>query len=547
MIDARAGRRLLFAGSVCLAGLSPVWGQTAADDQRPPEPPPTIGTGGTDFPPLNRAITLAEAVHRALSANTGVVVQRLQVMAGEGGVQQAAGAYDSEAQVSASNEKGPHPLRSVDVATFTAAGRPGERADYRNNTEYRVAATRQLRSGVELEGAVSVNSAASTLNDVSSIPRQTASSVRFGLRVPLLRNSGGLQQSAALAAQELERDASVEDLLQTSTATVLAVAQAYWELVARHRRVELLRASERRAEELVAEIGKLVAADQIPGAELDLALASAGEKRASRQAEEQALQAAWNALGRQLHADTGAEVDSASLSVEQLPTVAPQVGDFAGQLLLRRKDAAERRSDVRAARFRERAAQQQLVAAQDGLKPQVDLVASVTSNGLVEGTSSPTFEFNRYASANVGVQLRMPFEQNAARGLVVSRLAAYRQTVARLHEAESNVAPAIVTAASALRRIVSRHQDTAATVELYDQAVRNEYTKRRLGLATLIDVITVQDRLDNARLLLLQLRQEYAAAIAQLLFESGDLVRRSADAYQVDLVTLSGAGIARTP
>lgn len=544
MTDVRSAIWLFVTAGACLFGVAPAWGQ-AGMDLRPPEPPPTIGSSRGDFPPLQRSLTLAEAVHRALSANTGVVVQRLQVMAGEGGVQQAEGAYDTEAQISASNEKGSHPLRKVDVDTFKTAGRPGERADYRDNTEYRVAATRLLRSGVELEGAVSVNSAASTLNDVSNIYRQTNSSVRFGVRVPLVRNFGGIQQASALAAQELERDASIEDLLQTSSATVLAVTQGYWELAARLRRIEILKASERRANELIAEIGKLVAADQIPGAELDLAQASAGEKRVSRLAEEQALQAAWTALGRQLHADTGDELDGASLNVGQLPEVGNTVDEIASRLLARRQDAVERRSDVRAARYRERAAQQQLAAAQNGLKPQVDLVAAVTNNGLAEGTASPAFEFGRYASTNIGVQLRVPFENNAARGLVTSRLAAYRQALARLHEVESGVAPAIVAAASNLRRIVSRYRDTAAAVELYDQSVQNEYTKRRLGLATLIDVINVQDRLDNARLLLLQLRQEYAGAVAQLLFESGDLVRRSDDAYHIDLVTLGGAGMTR--
>jgi outer membrane protein TolC len=60
----------------------------------------------------------------------------------------------------------------------------------------------------------------------------------------------------------------------------------------------------------------------------------------------------------------------------------------------------------------------------------------------------------------------------------------------------------------------------------YEQAVKNEYVKRKLGLATLIDVITVQDRLDGARLQLLQLRQEYSSGIAQILFDAGELVGR---------------------
>ena len=74
--------------------------------------------------------------------------------------------------------------------------------------------------------------------------------------------------------------------------------------------------------------------------------------------------------------------------------------------------------------------------------------------------------------------------------------------------------------------------------------MKNEYVKRKLGLATLIDVITVQDRLDGARLQLLQLRQEYAVGVAQILFDAGELVGREAESYRVNSVLLDRAGFA---
>ena len=70
--------------------------------------------------------------------------------------------------------------------------------------------------------------------------------------------------------------------------------------------------------------------------------------------------------------------------------------------------------------------------------------------------------------------------------------------------------------------------------------LRNELTKRRLGLATLIDVLNVRDRLDGAQLSLLQLRQEYASLIAQVLFDSGLLVLPAPGGYDVDLQRLQG-------
>lgn len=503
-----------------------------------------------DYTPVRMAalkgnITLTEVLRRALSANPNVVFQGMQVLAEEGHVQQALGAYDTEVNLGASREAGSKPLRRQDVATFASVGLPESRAERINNSEYRAGVVRTLRSGIELDATATIQSNASTLNDASGTPRQTAAGLRFGIRMPLLRNADGVQNSTALKAREIERDASREDLLQTGSATVLAVVQAYWELAARSLRAEILRESERKANELVAEIGKLVAADQIPGAELDLAQASAGEKRANRIAEEQALQQAWNTLGRQLQADTVDDVVTAGLKMDLLPEVDADALAFADRMQRKRVDALEKRADVRAARLREQAAHIQVLAAEDGVKPQLDFVGSLSTNGLAESTYSPSFDVSRpYPLLNLGLQVRMPLGNNTARGLVATRLSTHRQALVRLHEAEGNVGSALTTAASSLRRIVKRYEDTAGAVKRYETAVKNEYVKRRLGLSTLIDVINVQDRLDNANLLLLQLRQEYASGIAQIMFEGGDLVARDADTFRVNTATLGGTGLA---
>lgn len=507
-------------------------------------PPPPLETPGRSLT-LKGEASLVDVLRRALSANPNLVLQGLQVKAEQGNVDQALGAYETEFTLNYSREAGRRPLRRQDVTTFATADTPESRAESINNSEFRAGVTRNLRSGAELEATGTINSAGSTLNEASGTPRQTTAGLRFGIRVPLLRNAGGVQNESALKAREIERDASIEELLQTSSTTVLNVVQAYWELAARLLRANILRESEKRASDLVAEIEKLVAADQIPGAELDLAEASAGEKRSSRVAEEQALQAAWNNLGRLLQADTVEDVLTAALQTDALPEVDPRAVDFAGRMQARYKDALDKRPDIRAARLRERAAHIQVLAAEDTLKTQLDFVGSLNTSGLREGSNGPDFDLSRpFPVLNLGLQVRMPLESTAARGLVTTRQAAHRQAVVRLHEAEGNVGSAIVTSSSALRRIVRRHEDTAAAVVRYEQAVKNEYVKRKLGLATLIDVITVQDRLDGARLQLLQLRQEYAVGIAQILFDAGELVGREAESYRINTALLDRAGIA---
>ena len=154
----------------------------------PPPPPEVAGRSLA----LKGEATLEDVLRRALSANPGLVVQGLQVKAEQGNVDQALGAYETEFSLGYSREAGRRPLRQQDVTTFSTAGSPERRAESINNSELRAGLTRNLRSGAELEATATVNSAGSTLNEASGTPRQTTAGLRFGIRVPLLRNAGGV-------------------------------------------------------------------------------------------------------------------------------------------------------------------------------------------------------------------------------------------------------------------------------------------------------------------------------------------------------------------
>lgn len=494
--------------------------------------------------PLRGPLPLAEAMRLALARNANILIQTQQVRIGEGLTQQALGVYDPALVARSERQRTARPLAANEIADQLAATGANRRAEEGWSTGYRFGIEQQLPSGVGVEGGVSVNSTSTNLNADRGIPRQTAGSVRFGLRIPLARNLGGILNATTLRASEYEREASFEDLVQTGAGVALSVTQTYWELAARLRRLEILRASEQRGSELVAELRKLIAADQVPAAELHLGLASEAEKRAARAGEEQQLQQAWNALGRLLNVDTR-EVSAAALTTDPLPEISDQAVRAATAATAQPALALERRADLRSARLRERAAHELVIGAQNALRPQLDLLAGVTSNGLAEGASSlslaPAIDSHRPVPAlSVALELRWPWRNNAAEGLLVTRFAGHDQAVARLREIERSIVPSLVTARVSLQRTAERYRETAAAAERYAASVHNERTKRRLGLSTLIDVITVQDRLDNAQLALLQLRQDYASLLAQVLFESGTLAARAGDEFEVDVRALQG-------
>jgi len=493
---------------------------------------------------LARTVSLGEALRLALSQNQSVQLQSKQLAVSEGAVLQSRGFFAPELVLRTARSLDLRPLNLVERNTLAGEGLPGESHDSIRATTSGIVLQKTYLSGAQTGASLEFASQNGLLNTASGLAQQTTGTLRFTIRVPLLRNAGEAVVGAQLRASEYERDATAADLLQTAATTVLQTAQGYWDLLARQKRVAILRLSETRAVNLVGELRKLIDADQIPAADINLAAANEAEKRAAHAAGEQAVQEAWASLARQLGMSAG-ETKDAPLAGE-LPAVSEQlIAATVGNLESLRRRALEQRSDLRAARVREQAAQILMAAARHNLKPQFDLTAGISSGGLAQGASAlalaPALSSNLTGpSINVGLEYRWPFSNEAARGLLLSRSAAYDQTLIRVLSLEQSISTNIATLVASLRRIGARYKESKTAAVRYQITVSNEQTKRRLGLATLIDVINVQDRLDNAQLSLLALQQEYAAVLAQIDFEIGRIVLKEGDRYRVDLAVLTG-------
>ena len=494
---------------------------------------------------LAAGLSVADALRLALSQNPAIQIQRRQIDVNEGAVLQARGTFDPEVVLRSQRTRGVRPLRADETATLATLGARGVTSETNAVTAYGVGVEKTFLSGVRASTGIDFSGMNTNVNNINGIPRQLTGTVRFDVRVPLARNSGESVVGAQLRASESEREASREDLVQTASTVVLQTALAYWDLASRTQRLAIATAAENRAVALVAELRKLIAADQIPAADLNLAAANEAEKQSARTAAQQNVQEAWANLARQIGV-SAAEYREHPVSSE-LPAVSSDViRRSVGGLDAMRASAIETRRDLKAARIRERAANELRIAAQGNLRPLVDLTLGVTRGSLVEGASTaaigPALSSDRTgATVVLGLEMRWPFANDTARGVFLSRSAGYDQALIRVLDLERSVATNVATLVGALRRVGERYDSQRAAAERYSVSVGNEQTKRRLGLATLIDVLNVQDRLDNAQLALLQLQQEYAAALAQLDFEIGRIVLQESDGYAIDLLTLTGA------
>jgi outer membrane protein TolC len=487
-------------------------------------------------------LLLIDALREALKRNPDTRLQEQQVVFNRGAVLAAESRFDPLYSASMTRQRDLRPLRADEINALRAARRVGLTDQTTDYTVWSGGVARTLENGVVLGGNVSVTRTDDSFNQLASIPAQTLGRLNFVLAVPLMKNSGRDVVGAERDAADAEHRAALRELAHANAQTLLSTTQAYWEYLAAMRRLEIANNAEARARALVLEMEKLVRADQVPRADLELLHGSRADKTALRLAAEQALEESRRALARLI----GLPADAAlalALPGDDFPAFEPASlpGGDAGRALS--GAALRQRADLAAGRLREQAARLRLAAARNNLKPQVDVslnagyVTLAEGRGpfdqqlLYQGRSGPTFAATlsyQFAGGNA-----------AARGALLEQSALLDAATIRLRELEAGIGNAVPVQLEALRRAATQLADGDEAVRRYATALRNEETKRRLGRSTLIDVLNVQDRLDNAQARQVQLRQGYAAAIAQLRFTSGALVRQAGDTFDVRIQDLT--------
>lgn len=478
------------------------------------------------------SLGLAEAVRLALMRSPDIEVQRQQERAAAGFARLAAAPFDLSTSAIAGATRDVRPLRADERIRLAAAGLDQQL----DGESVQFGATRQYDSGIQLGGSYAFGRVSDTLQAAQNIPRQSADRLTFTVKVPLLKNSGR-EQAALRNAAETDALAAQRETEQAAARTVLAAAQAYWDWAAREAVDAAAASSEARVRQLLREIEKLVAEDELPPAELNLVSAAVGERSAARMATRQRSRDGKFALGRLYGMDAFA-VDALGLPADALP-------EQDGGLVLAslRQQALERRADLSALRLREAAAQMRRDAARANGKPLADLELGAYYAGLREGQRSAAAAIDptqRNAGPGLSARLVMqwPVQDSANSGAIQVALANHEAARVRRAALEQSISASVEQAYLAYASAAQQLEAASQAVDRYRAALRDTTTRRQLGAATLIDVLNVEDRLNNAVLARLQVQLALAQARAQVLFETGSLLQRADTGFSVALDAL---------
>jgi outer membrane protein TolC len=189
--------------------------------------------------------------------------------------------------------------------------------------------------------------------------------------------------------------------------------------------------------------------------------------------------------------------------------------------------ARRNRWDYLAARVDEEAAGVELEKNMDDLKPRLDLKLSANIEGVNEDNSflDPTTEEASGPGGMILLNGEWPVSNNSARGILISNQARQRQVRLRTLELERSIRSNIAIAAMDVRRIANATVSMNEAVQLYNTAVAEEVGRLKLGLSTLTNVITMEDKRNSAHEDLIVQQSSLAKAIVRLRNETGTLLR----------------------
>jgi outer membrane protein len=455
---------------------------------------------------------LMEVVRLTLAHDPNVAIQQTRLESARGALQVASGQFDP---VVASG------LGQSDLNTPLSVAANDDLRTLQDT----LSVTQQLRTGLTLEPQLVFDRTRDLTGRSGALDVAT---LTFQIRQPLLRGRGRDAVQAQERAAEHEVTASGLDLRQTVSQRVMAVAAQYWQARAAEHNLAVLRASEQSSRELLENTRKLIAADQVPAGDLVQLEASLAAAESARIGGERDLYAQRQSLGREIGLDA-AEVAALPIPTDPFPSVRPDEippGAPAQSFIAL---ALHRRADLAAARQREIETELQRQAAENGLKPQLDLILAPGYSGVTMGAGaanlvSPLFRNIPGASTSLSLALSWPTWNHAARGMLLEIDAARRQNALAVDLLVKGVGADVPAAVDAVGRDAVQLAKAGEAVRLYERAVANEEKKLRAGTSTLLDLITQRDRLTAARQTEVSAELSLALSLLNLRFLTGTLL-----------------------
>jgi len=477
--------------------------------------------------PPARGLGLLDALQMTLARDPNIALDEARFRSARGSFEVASGEFDPVLSSTLTQADSKTPL-SVSAS------------DESRTLHQTLGISKQFRSGLSIEPHLDLLRSEDVSAGSGAVNEGT---LTFLIRQPLLRGRGRAATDVDEFAAEREVAASGLDLRQTIARRIQTVVSQYWTVESAVLNLEVLRDSEESARNLLENTRKLIESDQVPAADLVQLEANLAFKESARIGGERQLFAARQDLGREIGLDAE-EIGRLPLPAAPFPSIRLNETPPSSVAGLFIKEALLRRADLRAARERQAGAEIRRVAAQNALRPQLDLLLTPGYSGLMPGADAVSFFSPLYrnvpgASAAVGLSLSWPIWNHRAAGTLVQVEASLRQSALAVDLLIKGVGADVPSALDAVGRNAGQLDKAREAVRLFERAVVNEEKKLKAGSSTLLDVISQRDRLTSARQAEVSSELALALSLLDLRFLTGTLMGDESEAGSVQIARLT--------
>ena len=196
--------------------------------------------------------------------------------------------------------------------------------------------------------------------------------------------------------------------------------------------------------------------------------------------------------------------------------------------------AMRNRPELMAQALRIRSAEADIRAARAEYKPKIDLSGSVAQTSLwptsdygqLGAASEPTW------SVDLGVHWRI-FDGGARKNELLIAESKRREAEDELTAEHDQTTREVWTAYIAFRTALRKHDAAVALLKAADASYSSSLAAYKYGVKNLVDVVTAQDQLAQARLLVVSARSELFLDAVNLEFSTGNLLRNEPPATSV--------------
>ena len=480
-------------------------------------------------------IGILDAVRSTLQLHPLLQFQQRQVDINRAVKQQRSGAFDTLLDWSAGQSRTNSPLTEADRLLalqegFIAANQAT------NLTTLNGGAQRLLRSGILIGPHLEMDRITDNLLSRDGISRTRLS---FDVTVPLWRGKGREVVTAFERSAQINVEASLYDLNETTAELILSTATNYWQYVGSLEQLGIITGAEERGREFVDSVQTLINADKLPRNEINQVQANFASRAAFRFSFEQQVAEARNNLGLAMGLSPTQLVDLPRPS-DPFPNGENQTPPSITPDTIRSYiDAAlKRRADFLSAEKKTQSADVLRKASRNNLHPRLDLTFTSGYAALREGRRPDEFLGALFANAHgpdaiFGLNYSFPPANNLALGQIAEAEATYQQALLSASEKSREIANSVSSSLTAVYSGIERLKRTRQAVEAYQAALEGEKDKLRLGVGSLTDMLTVESRLTDALLDRVSAQLAYAVALVQFRFASGTLIAPDATVHTV--------------